>query len=99
MLPASLCCPQAHEKVTEDTHKSIDIYSALRDPKTGIVRLFLEYFPVHPFDKPEDQHDPAPGDVFKGCVFSNFRNFSDKFEVPAEEVSQRRQLLLDNTYA
>jgi hypothetical protein len=46
----------------------------------------LEFFLKHPLERKEDEHDPPPDTVFGGCVFSNFRNFSDRVEVAAEEV-------------
>ncbi|BDA44744.1 hypothetical protein COCOBI_06-2220 [Coccomyxa sp. Obi] len=72
----------------ENTSKSLDIYSALRDPKTGDVRLFMEYFPKHPNDKEEGEQDPLPRDLFLGCVFSHYRNFSEKVEVEAKDIRQ-----------
>ena len=71
----------------ENTSKSLDVYSALRDPKTGDVRMFMEYFPKHPKEKQEGEQDPLPRDVFLGCVFSHYRNFSEKVEVEAKDVS------------
>lgn len=47
----------------------------------------MEYFPEHPNDKEEGEHDPPPQDVFLGCVFSHYRNFSEKVEVEANDVS------------
>lgn len=71
----------------------MDVYSALRDPKTGDVRLFMEYFLQHPNEKEEGEPDPSPHDTFQGCVFSQFRNFSEKVEVEAKDVSTHCLLL------
>ena len=89
-LSASLSFPHGHqvtEEMLQDTSKSVDIYSALHDPIRGYVRLFLEFFPIHPHEKAEDEPDPFPHEVFRGCVFSHHRNFSQSKEVPALEVS------------
>lgn len=71
----------------------MDVYSALRDPKTGDVRLFMEYFLNHPNEKEEGEPDPPPNDTFQGCVFSRFRNFSEKVEVEAKNVGMPFALL------
>ena len=78
---------QVTEEMLRDTSKSVDIYSALHDPIKGYVRLFLEFFPIHPHEKPENEPDPFPHEIFRGCVFSHHRNFSQSKEVPALEVS------------
>ena len=77
---------QVAEEMLRDTSKSVDIYSALHDPLKGYVRLFLEFFPIHPHEKAEDEPDPFPHEVFRGCVFSHHRNFSQSKEVPGLEV-------------
>lgn len=79
---------RTHERAHENTSKSVDIYTTLRDPKTGIVRLFIEYYPKHPSEKVEGELEVPVAEVFMGCVFSNFRNFSGKtVEMQAETVS------------
>ena len=80
---------QVTQEMLQDTSTSVDIYSALHDPIRGYVRLFLEFFPIHPSDKAEDEPDPFPHEIFRGCVFSNHRNFSQSKEVPALDVSSR----------
>jgi len=80
---------RTHERAHENTSKSVDIYTALRDPKTGIVRLFIEYYPKHPSEKAEGEPELPMAEVFMGCMFSNFRNFSgNTVEVQAETVSK-----------
>ena len=80
---------QALQELLEDTSKAVDIYSALRDPIKGYVRLYLEFFPTHPDNKKEDEPDPEvwAWEVLKGCVFSHHRNFSQTMEVPASKVT------------
>ena len=78
---------QVTEEMLRDTSTSVDIYSALHDPIRGYVRLFLEFFPIHPHEKAEDEPDPFPHEIFRGCVFSHHRNFSQSKEVRALEVS------------
>lgn len=72
-----------------NSHKTLDVYSALRDPLTGDVRLFLEYYLKHPLHMtPKEREGPYPtfSDVFAGCIFSDSRDFSATVEVPAKEV-------------
>ncbi len=71
------------------SHKTLDVYTALRDPLTGDVRLFLEYYLKHPLHMtPKEREGPFPAfsEVFAGCLFSDHRNFSNIVEVPAKEV-------------
>ena len=79
---------QALQDLLEDTSRAVDIYSALRDPIKGSVRLYLEFFSVHPDNKKEDEPKPEvwAWEVLKGCVFSDHRNFSQTMEVPASKV-------------
>jgi len=78
---------QILEDLLDNTSKAVDIYSALRDPIKGYVRLFLEFYPTHPRDKKEDEPQPFAHEVFKGCIFSHYRNFSQAVLVTASDVS------------
>ena len=74
-------------KNIKNTSKTLDIYSALKDPLSGDVRLFVEYYLYHPNQLTEKEKEgpfPAFVDLFKGCVFSNFRNFSNSISVTAQ---------------
>lgn len=81
---------EINPKTIKTTSKSLDIYSALRDPLTGEVRLFLEYYPFHQSQLTEEErHDamqPALADVFWGCLFSNSKNFSQPVAIQAKRV-------------
>ena len=67
----------------------LDIYSALRDPTTGDVRLFLEYYKKRMSLWTEEDSQkgwPAFSELFDGCVFSDSRNFSNSLHVTAKDV-------------
>jgi hypothetical protein len=71
------------------SYEKLDIYSALRDPKSGDVRLFLEYYIKHASQMSEEEAKgafPSFSDVFEGCLFSNTRDFADSVTVPAHFV-------------
>ena len=75
------------------THKTLDIYSALRDPNTGDVRLFLEYYLKHHSQmSAKEKEGPFPqfSETFAGCVFSDHRSFNQSEQVPAQEVCSAR---------
>ena len=78
--------PQELEGLLEDTSRAVDIYSALRDPIRGSVRLYLEFFPIHPNNKKQDEPEVWAHEVLKSCVFSHHRNFSQTTEVAASKV-------------
>ena len=77
-------------KTIKNTSKSLDIYSALRDPLTGEVRLFLEYYPFHQSQLTEEERNegmqPALREVFWGCIFSDSKNFSEPVAIRANRV-------------
>lgn len=78
--------PQVLDGLLEDTSRAVDIYSALRDPIRGSVRLYLEFLPVHPDNKKKDEPEIWAYEVLKSCVFSHHRNFSQTMEVPVSKV-------------
>ena len=83
-------------KNIKNTSKSLDIYSALRDPLTGEVRLFLEYYPYHQSQLTEEERQDATHlalhTIFWGCLFSNAKNFSEPVAIHAKKVCARAQL-------
>ena len=81
-----ISCEQVLDSLLDDTSRAVDIYSALRDPVKGSVRLYLEFFPTHPNDKKENEPEIWAHEVLESCVFSNHRNFSQTTEVLAAKV-------------
>ena len=48
----------------------------------------MEFFPTHPKDKVEHEPELFAHEVFKGCIFSHHRNFSQSVEIAASDVSR-----------
>ena len=86
------CCFTCAQECPADqpSYDKLDIYSALRDPTSGDVRLFLEYYVKHASQMSEEEQKeawPAFSDIFAGCAFSDARDFADSVEVDAKRVS------------
>ena len=70
----------------------LDIYSALRDPTSGDVRLFFEYYTKRMSlvtEQDKEKGWPAFSQLFQGCAFSDNHNFSNSLQVTAKEVRLR----------
>ena len=73
------------------SYEMLDIYSALRDPTNGNVRLFFEYYPKHHSLMSEEEKKKGPDfqETFAGCLFSDREDFPDSTEVAATDVRAR----------